>query len=136
MREYQPFTARETILQLPDNLQEEDVGIHLESSQCQVLEMYPTTRLARINQSNASSDRQTTTRGLIRGLAHEVKNPLGGIRGAAQLLERALPNEALAEYTGVIIAEADRLKDLVDRMLGPNPARSNKFICQKFASTW
>ena len=82
--------------------------------------MYPTTRLARMIQINASSDRKTTTRGLIRGLAHEVKNPLGGIRGAAQLLERALPNEALAEYTGVIIAEADRLKDLVDRMLGPN----------------
>ena len=122
LREYQPFTARETILQLPDNVQEEvDLSVSiLENGQYLVLEMYPTTRLTRINQSNASSDRQTTTRGLIRGLAHEVKNPLGGIRGAAQLLERALPSEALTEYTGVIIAEADRLKDLVDRMLGPN----------------
>lgn len=122
LREYQPFTARETVLRLPDNLREEvDLTVSiLENGQYLVLEMYPTTRLARINQSNASSDRQTTSRGLIRGLAHEVKNPLGGIRGAAQLLERALPNEALAEYTNVIIAEADRLKDLVDRMLGPN----------------
>jgi two-component system nitrogen regulation sensor histidine kinase GlnL len=122
LRDYQPFTARETLLQLPDNLQEEvDLSVSiLENGQYLVLEMYPTTRLARINQSKASSDRQTTSRGLIRGLAHEVKNPLGGIRGAAQLLERALPNEALAEYTGVIISEADRLKDLVDRMLGPH----------------
>jgi len=59
------------------------------------------------------------TSALIRGLAHEVKNPLGGIRGAAQLLERELDDSALHEYTQVIIEEADRLRKLVDRMLGP-----------------
>jgi two-component system nitrogen regulation sensor histidine kinase GlnL len=53
-------------------------------------------------------------------LAHEIKNPLGGLRGAAQLLERELPDPALREYTGIIIGEADRLRNLVDRMLGPN----------------
>ena len=122
LRELQPFTARETLLQLPDNLREEvDLTVSiLDSDHYLILEMHPTTRLTRINQSNASTDRQATTRGLIRGLAHEVKNPLGGIRGAAQLLERALPSAELVEYTGVIIAEADRLKDLVDRMLGPH----------------
>ena len=122
LREMQPFTARETLLQLPDNLREEvDLTVSiLDNAHYLVLEMYPTTRLTRINQSKASTDRQATTRGLIRGLAHEVKNPLGGIRGAAQLLERELPSAALSEYTGVIIAEADRLKDLVDRMLGPH----------------
>ena len=57
---------------------------------------------------------------MIRGLAHEVKNPLGGIRGAAQLAGARASSAALSEYTGVIIAEADRLKDLVDRMLGPH----------------
>ena len=61
-----------------------------------------------------------TTRALVRNLAHEIKNPLGGLRGAAQLLERELPNPALREYTGIIIGEADRLRNLVDRMLGPN----------------
>jgi two-component system nitrogen regulation sensor histidine kinase GlnL len=57
---------------------------------------------------------------LIRGLAHEIKNPLGGIRGAAQLLERELDRPPLIEYTQVIIGEADRLQTLVDRMLTPH----------------
>ena len=61
-----------------------------------------------------------TTRALVRNLAHEIKNPLGGLRGAAQLLERELPDPELREYTGIIIGEADRLRNLVDRMLGPN----------------
>ena len=58
-------------------------------------------------------------RELLRNLAHEVKNPLGGLRGAAQLLEAELPDAALAEYTQVIISEADRLQVLVDRLSGP-----------------
>ncbi len=56
---------------------------------------------------------------LLKGLAHEIKNPLGGIRGAAQLLERELEDQRQTEYTQVIIGEADRLRTLVDRMLGP-----------------
>ena len=56
---------------------------------------------------------------LVRGLAHEIKNPLGGIRGAAQLLERQLNNAELMDYTQVIIHEADRLRDLMNNMLGP-----------------
>jgi len=58
-------------------------------------------------------------RELLRNLAHEVKNPLGGLRGAAQLLEAELPDPALTEYTQVIISEADRLQVLVDRLSGP-----------------
>lgn len=60
------------------------------------------------------------TRSMLRGMAHEIKNPLGGLRGAAQLLESELEDEELTEYTGIIIKEADRLHKLVDRMLGPN----------------
>jgi len=56
---------------------------------------------------------------LLRNLAHEVKNPLGGLRGAAQLLEAELPEQRLTEYTQVIISEADRLQGLVDRLAGP-----------------
>ena len=57
---------------------------------------------------------------LIRNLAHEIKNPLGGLRGAAQLLEMDLPTRELREYTQVIIGEADRLQALVDRLLAPH----------------
>jgi two-component system nitrogen regulation sensor histidine kinase GlnL len=56
---------------------------------------------------------------MIRQLAHEIKNPLGGIRGAAQLLERQLAEAELSEYTDVIISETDRLAGLVDTLLGP-----------------
>jgi two-component system nitrogen regulation sensor histidine kinase GlnL len=56
---------------------------------------------------------------VVRGLAHEIKNPLGGLRGAAQLLERQLDSEDLKEYTGIIITEADRLQNLMASMLGP-----------------
>lgn len=59
-------------------------------------------------------------RELLRNLAHEIKNPLGGLRGSAQLLERELPHPELKEYTQVIIAEADRLQTLIDRILSPH----------------
>ena len=65
-------------------------------------------------------DRQAANRAVIRGLAHEIKNPLGGLRGAAQLLERELTDKNLRDYTRVIIHEADRLRNLVDRLIGPN----------------
>ena len=84
-----------------------------------VLEVQPLDRLLRITREEAINSSQETTRSLIRGVAHEIKNPLGGIRGAAQLLARELDNRELHEYTDVIIDESDRLRNLVDRMLGP-----------------
>lgn len=83
-----------------------------------LLEFNPLDRLIRISKDDALRNHQLSNRTLIRGIAHEVKNPLGGIRGAAQLLERTLPDEQ-KEYTQVIIREADRLRNLVDQMLGP-----------------
>lgn len=65
-------------------------------------------------------EQQQANRDLIRSLAHEIKNPLGGIRGAAQLLERELDRPPLIEYTQVIIGEADRLQALVNRLLTPH----------------
>jgi len=85
-----------------------------------VIELQPINRLLRINRDDHSVFSQETTRQLGRGLAHEIKNPLGGLRGAAQLLQRELGTSELTEYTRIIIEEADRLTDLVDRMLGPN----------------
>jgi two-component system, NtrC family, nitrogen regulation sensor histidine kinase GlnL len=74
----------------------------------------------RIEQEERLIMQQQATHELLRGLAHEIKNPLGGLRGAAQLLEREISEAALKEYTQIIISEADRLQSLMDRMLGPN----------------
>ncbi len=64
---------------------------------------------------------------LVRGLGHEIKNPLGGLRGAAQLLAMELDDAELEEYTEVIIKEADRLSSLVDRMMAPNKVGKREF---------
>lgn len=72
----------------------------------------------RISREESLNSTHATTRELVRGLAHEIKNPLGGIRGAAQLLAAELHSEELADYTNVIIEEADRLHKLVDRLVG------------------
>jgi two-component system nitrogen regulation sensor histidine kinase GlnL len=84
-----------------------------------LVEMSDVTRRLRITRENALLIQHGAGRQMIRQLAHEIKNPLGGIRGAAQLLGKQLENEELEEYTGVIISEADRLADLVDTLLGP-----------------
>jgi two-component system nitrogen regulation sensor histidine kinase GlnL len=84
-----------------------------------LLEMRQVDRERRIARDAQLLAQEEAARALLRGVAHEVKNPLGGIRGAAQLLEAELPRAALREYTQVIIEEADRLQTLVDRMLGP-----------------
>lgn len=85
-----------------------------------LLEITPIDTLLRITREDALLNQQVATRELLRGLAHEIKNPLGGIRGAAQLLERELHSEEFKEYTRVIIDEADRLQKLVNRLLGPS----------------
>jgi len=72
----------------------------------------------RIGREESLNSTHATTRELVRGLAHEIKNPLGGIRGAAQLLAAELNSEELSDYTNVIIEEADRLHKLVDRLVG------------------
>ncbi|NHO85438.1 nitrogen regulation protein NR(II) [Pseudoteredinibacter isoporae] len=84
------------------------------------IEIQPLDRLLRISREEALLSAQETSRNLARNMAHEIKNPLGGIRGAAQLLSKELDSESLKDYTQVIIDEADRLRNLVDRMLGPN----------------
>ncbi len=71
---------------------------------------------------------QQASQDVVRGLAHEIKNPLGGLRGAAQLLERELENASLKEYTQIIIGEADRLRNLMNRMLGPNTLPSREWV--------
>ena len=77
----------------------------------------PQLRIARLERARVQ---QEANRELLRNLAHEIKNPLGGIRGAAQLLEHELPRESLREYTQVIIKESDRLQSLMERLLTPH----------------
>ena len=74
----------------------------------------------RIVREERLKEQTEASRALIRNLAHEIKNPLGGLRGAAQLLERELERPELTEYTQVIMKEADRLQSLMDRLLAPN----------------
>lgn len=82
----------------------------------------------RISNEQRLLTQQNTARLLVRGLAHEIKNPLGGLRGAAQLLDLELTDPELKEYTRIIIAESDRLQGLMDKMLGPNKLPNKKSI--------
>ncbi|HSY45455.1 MAG TPA: nitrogen regulation protein NR(II) [Steroidobacteraceae bacterium] len=93
-----------------------------------LLELADTTQRQRITRENDLLARLDGSRLMVRQLAHEIKNPLGGLRGAAQLLERELPGAALKEYTQVIIGEADRLTALVDSMAGPSRAPSKTVL--------
>lgn len=85
-----------------------------------LVELNQMDRHLRIAREENILEQHQAARQLVRGLAHEIKNPLGGLRGAAQLLERELEDADLKEYTRIIIGEADRLRSLVNRMLGPN----------------
>lgn len=82
-----------------------------------ILEFRPIDQQLKVAREEQLLQQQQANRELIRNLAHEIKNPLGGIRGSAQLLERELSNPQLREYTQVIIDEADRLQDLMNRLL-------------------
>ncbi|MFP6806256.1 MAG: nitrogen regulation protein NR(II) [Pseudomonadales bacterium] len=93
-----------------------------------LLEFHPMDRYLKIDRDAALHEHQEVTRSMIRGLAHEIKNPLGGIRGAAQLLHKEVDNPELEEYTNIIVEETDRLTALVDRLLAPK-------VIPKFART-
>ena len=85
-----------------------------------LLELREIDQRLRVDREERLLQSTQVSRELVRNLAHEIKNPLGGIRGAAQLLEAELPDADLREYTSVIIKEADRLQTLVDRLLAPH----------------
>ena len=92
-----------------------------------ILEIFNTDRIKRLSRVEQIQEQRSSSHQLVRNLAHEIKNPLSGIRGAAQLLEHQFKHQhnqdheqkQLQEFTQVIISEADRLRDLVDRLLGP-----------------
>ncbi len=98
--------------------------IELDSRKLLLMEIQPVDRFLRINREEAILSAHDTSKNLIRGLAHEIKNPLGGIRGAAQLLDEEIAEQGLhgetRELCQIITTETDRLRNLVDRLLGPN----------------
>jgi len=91
-----------------------------ESGESCLIEFRPINQQLRIAREERLHDQNAANRELVRNLAHEIKNPLGGIRGAAQLLDRELDDPGLHEYTQVIMQEADRLQKLMDRLLTPH----------------
>lgn len=121
-----PFAEHAVSLRLPDGneVMVDCVISPLENPGSKAREYIVELRLLdhqlRITRDNQLLVQHQAVSKMLRGLAHEVKNPLGGVRGAAQLLQSELDDEELKEYTHVIISEADRLKNLVDRMLGSN----------------
>lgn len=121
---HHPFTARGVVLRMPwGKAVTVDCTVTPLSTagrdQVLLVELNQVDRLLRLTREEGRLDRQAANRAVMRGLAHEIKNPLGGLRGAAQLLERELPTDSLKEYTRIIIHEADRLRNLVDRLTGP-----------------
>jgi two-component system nitrogen regulation sensor histidine kinase GlnL len=93
-----------------------------------LVELQPLDQHLKITKEEQLTEQYHISRMLIRGLAHEIKNPLGGLRGAAQLLDLELEDDELKEYTQIIIAEADRLKELIDKILGPNRPPQKKTL--------
>jgi two-component system nitrogen regulation sensor histidine kinase GlnL len=91
----------------------------IEGDSCQqiIVEMIDAASFTRVMREENTTAVHDAARKSLKGIAHEIKNPLGGLRGAAQLLERELKDKSLTEYTQIIINEADRLRNLVDRML-------------------
>ncbi|MCB1668365.1 MAG: nitrogen regulation protein NR(II) [Porticoccaceae bacterium] len=124
LQDNHPFTQRLATILLPGHkpVKADLTATPLNSEQrpMLLLEMQPMDRVVRINREEALISIHNTTRNLVSGLAHEIKNPLGGIRGAAQLLSEEIKDQTeLLEYTEIITAETNRLCNLVDRLLGP-----------------
>lgn len=119
----QPYTRREALL----HINFKDIHVDYTVSQffakstqqpMLMIELNPIDRMLKISREEHFIQQHQIARQLIRGVAHEIKNPLGGIRGATQLLARSLNDDKYAEFTDIIINEVDRLRNLADTMLG------------------
>ncbi len=115
----------EALLRRPQGAGLERLPVHcivtqIDHGELVLIELVEVEQQSRQDREARTLEQARVTKELIRNLAHEIKNPLGGIRGAAQLLEMELPSRSLNEYTQVIIHEADRLQALVDRLLAPH----------------
>ncbi|MBF7685239.1 PAS domain-containing protein [Acinetobacter sp. B10A] len=119
----QAYTRREAIIRVNFQNIHVDysvscVNVDKNTAPFLLIELNPIERMLRISKEEHLLQQHQVTRQLIRGVAHEIKNPLGGIRGATQLLARRLNDEKYNEFTEIIINEVDRLRTLADTMLG------------------
>uniref|UniRef100_UPI004048A4FD nitrogen regulation protein NR(II) n=1 Tax=Polynucleobacter sp. TaxID=2029855 RepID=UPI004048A4FD len=110
---------------LPGSIHHDAIPVHvvvagMDDPELIMMEWFPIDQQLRSERDERVTQQVEANKQLMRNLAHEIKNPLGGIRGAAQLLEFELPEKGLREYTQVIIKESDRLQNLVDRLLAPH----------------
>ncbi len=127
------FTLREVAIAVQDVEELVDVTISSITSVSQsqplvLIELNVINRISRFMKEKNQIERQQAFRLMMRGLAHEIKNPLGGIRGAAQLLERELSQPEQRELTDILIKEADRLTRLVDRVMGSREQLKPAFL--------
>ena len=129
----QAYTRREAVV----NVNFKDYHVDYTASQLNtdfsdhpllLIELTPIDRLMKISKEESFLQQHQVARQLVRGVAHEIKNPLGGIRGATQLLARSLPDKTYQEYTDIIINEVDRLRNLADTMLGSRQLPSYDFV--------
>jgi two-component system nitrogen regulation sensor histidine kinase GlnL len=134
LRENQSVTERSQELRLPDNSIR---MIDCVATPCSatpgggigvLVELIDVAHYHRLHLEENMNAQSQITDAMLHGVAHEVKNPLGGIRGAAQLLQRELPDPRYCEYIDVIISETDRLRALVDRMIAPAVAVEKQAI--------
>lgn len=129
----QAYTRREAII----NVNFKDIHVDYSVSQINtdksyhpllLIELNPIDRMLKISKEESLTQQHQITRQLIRGVAHEIKNPLGGIRGATQLLARSLNDPQYTEFTDIIISEVDRLRNLADTMLGSRQLPSYEWV--------
>lgn len=129
----QAYTRREAII----NVNFKDMHVDYSVSQLNtgrpyhpllLIELNPIDRMLKISKEENLIQQHQVARQLIRGVAHEIKNPLGGIRGATQLLARSLNDPQYAEFTDIIISEVDRLRNLADTMLGSRQLPSYELV--------
>ncbi len=128
-----PVTEREVTIPLPrDRAVRVNCTVlplhHFDASSEVLVELCQVERHLRIVREEHLIAQHQAAQALIRDLAHEIKNLLGGLRGAAQLLEQELPDESFREHTRVIIGEVDRLRKLIDEMLGPNLIPERQYV--------
>ncbi len=129
----QPYTRREAVISV--NFK----PIHVDYTASQLnsgkkyhplllIELNAIDRMLKISKEENFIQQHQVARQLIRGVAHEIKNPLAGIRGATQLLARSLNDPQYAEFTDIIIDEVDRLRNLADTMLGSRQLPSYELV--------
>ena len=130
LHDYGAYTLREVELFLVSTHRQAvaNIAVTTMDDQQLLVEIEPLDRILLINKGHQMKDAQIANRQLIRGMAHEIKNPLGGIRGAAQLLQKERNSNDREELTEIIIDEVERLRRLVDRLLGPNHTPNFKNI--------